>query len=552
MGLIKRTAHRAMYYSSAFQYRNFVQAARNPEAAQKRILKNYLRCNSDTAFGSQHGFQNISDVSQYSSRVPLGDYDSFSDHVKEIASGKQNVLTRAGVKLLEPTSGGTAASKLIPYTTALQREFSAAIGAWIFDLYRARPELCTGSAYWSVSPVGVANSFTESGLQVGFETDSQYLGNTRKRLIDTVMAVPDRVRMLENMETFRYATLFYLLHREDLSLISVWSPTFLDILVARLTEWSEQLIEDVRVGKISKFTSPSLPEVRPHPKRAEKIKAAFTDAGSVMDLHQLLWPNLSVISCWSDASSAIYARKLRPLFPQAVIQPKGLIATEGIISFPLWGQNGCALALTSHYLEFIPADTPSQDKTILAHQLEIGGKYIVVVTTGGGLYRYRLGDVIEVTGYFHNCPLVKFIGREDFVSDFFGERLNERHVSEVVGKTLAKAKIKAEFAMMAFESNAGRYRLFLELPWAFPVELGEIEKILDHGLRENFHYDYCRRAQQLKPAEIIVVKNAWGKYAQRIREMGVAEGDIKSVSLSQLPDWKDTFEIAVITDDACA
>jgi len=42
-------------------------------------------------------------------------------------------LTEEPVLLLEPTSGSTSAKKLIPYTRGLQREFSSAIGKWLWD-----------------------------------------------------------------------------------------------------------------------------------------------------------------------------------------------------------------------------------------------------------------------------------------------------------------------------------------------------------------------------------------------------------------------------------
>ncbi len=54
----------------------------------------------------------------------------------------------------------------------------------------------------------------------------------------------------------------------------------------------------------------------------------------------------------------------------------------------------------------------------LTHELERGGLYTVVVTTRGGLYRYQLGDLIEVTGHIRGCPLIRFIGRQGYVSDW--------------------------------------------------------------------------------------------------------------------------------------
>ena len=64
-----------------------------------------------------------------------------------------------------------------------------------------------------------------------------------------------------------------------------------------------------------------------------------------------------------------------------------------------------------------------------------------MVTTGGGLYRYHLGDRIQVTGHIHGCPLVRFVGRHSSVSDWFGEKLNDAHVSRVLNCALAELGI---------------------------------------------------------------------------------------------------------------
>jgi hypothetical protein len=128
-----------------------------------------------------------------------------------------------------------------------------------------------------------------------------------------------------------------------------------------------------------------------------------------------------------------------------------LISTECFVSLPLTGRAGAVLALRSHFLEFVPHG--SEDETLLAHELDEGGRYSVVVTTGDGLYRYRMGDIVEVTGRFERCPLIRFFGKEDLVSGRFGEKLDERHVREALRVALARHAPDARFAMLAFEQE---------------------------------------------------------------------------------------------------
>lgn len=121
-----------------------------------------------------------------------------------------------------------------------------------------------------------------------------------------------------------------------------------------------------------------------------------------------------MISCWGDGNAAYYIKGLRALFPNVEIQKKGLITTEGFVSFPLIGETGSILSINSHFFEFIEQDGienkpgSSNSGVKLAHELEKGKHYSVIITTGGGLYRYNLNDIIEVLGFKQECPLIRF------------------------------------------------------------------------------------------------------------------------------------------------
>ncbi len=88
----------------------------------------------------------------------------------------RRVLTGERVLLLEPTSGTTGGEKLIPYTESLRRQFQHAVAVWIADLFRNRPAVRRGRAYWSISPALAPLYHTAGGVPVGFEDDAGYLG----------------------------------------------------------------------------------------------------------------------------------------------------------------------------------------------------------------------------------------------------------------------------------------------------------------------------------------------------------------------------------------
>ena len=61
--------------------------------------------------------------------------------------------------------------------------------------------------------------------------------------------------------------------------------------------------------------------------------------------------------------------------------------------------------------EFVPeSEMESTSKTYLTvDQLEEGGRYYIHFTTAAGLYRYNINDLVEVTGFYHQTPIIQFV-----------------------------------------------------------------------------------------------------------------------------------------------
>ena len=125
--------------------------------------------------------------------------------------------------------------------------------------------------------------------------------------------------------------------------------------------------------------------------------------------------------------------------------------------------------------------------------MENGARYGVVLTTGGGFYRYRLGDTVEAVGRIHHSPLLRFVGRETAVSDRVGEKLHTSHVARALSDS-----VLGGFAMLAPDDNAQpvRYVLFSDAP---TTVLPDVARRLDDALHANVHYALARRLGQLGP-----------------------------------------------------
>ncbi|MEX0777874.1 MAG: GH3 auxin-responsive promoter family protein [Phycisphaeraceae bacterium] len=446
-------------------------------------------------FSREHGITGTSSVEALRRRVPVRRYDGMTEYIDRIRAGEQGVLTVEPVLRLTPSSGSTAACKLIPYTASLLREFGRAIGPWIVDLFGRHPELMDGPAYWSVSPACPPPA-VQSAVPVGFDDDGEYLGGLLRWLVDTTLAVPASVRHIREHDAWLDATLDSLVRARELRLISVWHPSFLTLLLDALRE-----------------------------------RRGVCDWRAV-------WPKLSVVSCWTDGHAAGAARLLGERLPGVTIEPKGLMATEAFVTFPFGGQR--PVAICSHYYEFI--DDSGQPH--LVDELEQEHEYTVVITTGGGLWRYALGDRVRVDGMVDRTPSLRFVGRADHVSDRRGEKLSEGFVTQVTGQLCAAAGIQPVFMLLAPQTDHGGSPYYVLFVQVHEGSADGLASQLDAALCANPHYAYCRRLGQLGPAQVCPLPraiDAHGIYLRAMQQRGQRLGDIKPSILSDQADWKARF-----------
>lgn len=528
------------------EWRAYQRAVRDPRAAQDRVLMRTIRTNADTDFGRRHGFASITSPADFRRRVPLSRYESYTEAIERIGRGEPRVLTSEPVRLLEPTSGSTSGRKLIPYTDSLRREFQRMLAVWIYDLFRNRPAVRRGRAYWSISPATGERERTSGGIPIGFDDDTAYLGGLERLLMRRLLAVPSEVARIGDVNQFRYETLFALLNAGDLSLISVWSPTFLTTLLERLQQWTGRLCDDFAIR----------PGVRTA--RSQEVRRILESSASPGEKHRQLWPNLALVSCWADAAAANFLPELQRMLPWVEIQPKGLLSTEGCVSLPLVGRNGAALALRSHFFEFVELhDAAESDNTRLADKLQAGGEYALAITTGGGLYRYQTGDIVKVVGFENRCPLLKFLGRTESTGDLVGEKLAEPFVRNALDAVIDEFGIAPRFAIVVpIESGQPRYRLYVQPGRVAGIESKFCEELatrVQQRLEENPHYRYAVRCGQLGPIDARILRSdgesGWTMFERRNLAEGRKAGDIKPVALDTRSGWDTVFDPQVAIGD---
>jgi len=522
--------------------RQFDAGLHNPEAVQSDLLLRLLRRNQSCAYGRRHGFATIRCVREYQERVPIVAYDDIAGWVERMKAGESGVLTGEPLLMFEQSSGSASAAKYVPYTRSLRAQFHAALGPWIADLHDAFPGLASGCAYWLVTPLSRERERTQGGTPVGFESDAEYFGPLHRWLLQKTMAVPAELACVPGLDDCVYLTLRFLLQARSLTFISVWNPSFLQILLKQLELHGEKLVRDLLDGTVS------LGE--PVPRGiANSLKRDASQAGNLRTMlgrgriePDVLWPRLKLISCWTSAASAAMKSEIQRAFPGVAIQGKGLLATEGVVSIPIERYKGCVAAVTSHFLEFVDAESGA---CRLVSELERGAEYSVVLTTGGGFWRYQLGDRVRVRGFAEQTPVLEFIGKEDCVSDLRGEKLNAIFVAKALEEF--ECCRSAMFAMLApSEGDIPRYILFLETGHCE----SELAVRLEEKLRANPHYAYCRGLGQLaEPRVFLIQHGAREAYLKRCQALGQRAGSVKMTALHKQSGWEEAFGGSFVNAD---
>lgn len=514
-------------------YIRFRLSVHDVRRVQTGKLLKLLHANRETEYGREHHFDAIFCRDGFKS-LPLTDYRDYAASVERILNGSKKVLTRDDVRVLQPTSGTSSVPKLIPHTVSSAKEFQSALDAWIVDLFLQRPRLALGSQYWAISPATELVSAQGRKVPVGFLDDAEYFGKRRRWVMDRMMAVPACVRHISEIKANQYVTLLFLLRAKELKLISVWHPSFLTILLNIMrAEWP-RLLNDLQHGGID--ATVNLPkelrndlanQLRSVPVRAVEL-SGLNPADS--RLCHAIWPDLQVISCWRDGNVQVELAELTETFPGVLIQGKGLIATQGVVSIPMGPSQKQVCAITSHVIEF-----QDDNGTVCpAWDVRSGAIYRVILTTGGGLYRYQLKDRVMVTGFYHEAPCIRFLGRSGIVSDSVGEKLHAEHVEEIIGNITRRYLHNPRFAMLvpSTDGNVRRYNLLVEPGNGADPYLQAVAALLESELCSNYHYAHARKLGQLQQAVVTLLRpDAHARYRAVMIGNGALAGTVKFPAL---------------------
>ena len=468
--MIKFFCHQIIIWICKKNHTSFVKAINNPANAQGDILYSLT--------GSR-------DYEKFINNFPVTDYSDWRKSIEE------RRVTEKKITQFIPTSGSTHKIKWIPYTKNFKLELWKATAPWLYDTYKRYPEIKNGTHFWSLSwlPENMRHEYQVNDLDffVGLE----------KVFLEQIMTLPASASIATTLEDSMREALCSLINKK-VTLISIWSPTFLLELLNFLIKE-----KDYFINKVDARTKDIL-------LRHQVLSSAFTKE---------LFPELVLLSAWATSTSIYYANILKDLFPHASFEAKGLWSTEGAVTIPYYGQ--FPIAVNSHFYEFIIYDSK---KIVPSWKLEIGMKVSPLLTTGSGLIRYQLNDLLLVDGFVKSTPSLKFLGRINEV-DLVGEKISSESAQEILSIISSEFTSKA-ISLLAFVEPYAHYMLLIEGKCNDEM-LKKIGFRVEELLGQNLHYKLARELQQLGVCQVLCSENAMAEYIRYCEKQVVIRGAIK-------------------------
>ena len=494
--------------------RRFMEGAADASEVQEKLLMNCVRNATGTVYGREHGFSHIRSSDEFRRSVPINSYEDLRPYIDREAGGEKNVLLNPSDRLVmfARTSGTTGRPKLLPITASFRREQQVSFRIWSASCLEHHPHILNG--YILAVTDSVHESQTAAGVPVG--SISGLIAQRQDLLTLRIYTVPQAVSRIRHANA-RYYTLMRIALTSDVSFLVTANPSTL-LLLARLTdERKESLIRDIHDGELAvrhEVPNHLIRQIRRgltrNAKRARELENFINKRGQLLPIDY--WPNLALIACWKGGPLKLFLNCLPAFYGHVPIRDLGLLASEGRMSIPFSDHGSEAiLNIKGAFYEFVPESERQETigrKTLLAHEVERGRNYYLILTSCNGLFRYDIQDVVRIEGFEGTTPIISFVNKGQHIASITGEKVSEYQIVTAVQEAVRKGAFTRFIVCPAWDILPYYTVITEELDaqrvnnWAVTLEA------IDHRLRElNVEYASKRNSGRIDSMRLTLVPN---------------------------------------------
>ena len=434
-------------------YENLLKMTKNPMEYNEKFLMQLLDDNKNTVYGKKYGFEKIKSVSDYQSIVPITEYDDYVEYIIPMSEdGAENLITAYEVDHYSKSSGTLGNPKKIPLSINAQKIMSEY--TLLYTIAMIASEI---GIDWidsrALNLVELSIETLKSGATYG-ALSAKFMLNF-KNILPLIYTSPFEAFFPETDTNTRYIHSRFALMDKNINMgQTAFYNFFLEIIRYIESNW-ELLVRDIENGTIDESIKMSnevrkkvLEKIDPLPDRANELREIFKD-GFDKQIIPIIWPNMSFLVGIGTGGFSNYTKKIREMYGGNNFKfcLMGLSASEGNFSVPYELENPNSLLIpNSVFYEFRPVHDDSMDNILTLDQLKEGEDYELIITNLSGFYRYKMQDVIRVTGKYNNMPTIQFLYRLNQTVNLAGEKTTEM----VLSNTLQRAEKKFNFDLVEF------------------------------------------------------------------------------------------------------
>ncbi len=525
------------------------KASKDCKKTEEATLRGILEYAKNSEWGKAHNFAKILEATtpedlfkRWQENVPPQSYEDLRPFVERHKNGEENILFPGKPMMYATTSGTTSAPKWIPITDAYYNNiFSKMSKLWLYTFIMQRPKTFWGKC---VSIVGKdVESHAPDGTVCGSVS-----GVTQRdcpEFIKGLYSAPSAVFYIDDYKARNYALMRTGIE-QNVSLFITANPSTAIELQRTVDENLDEMIKDIENGTLSdKFTigeeqrSALCAKYKPNPKRAAELRSLKEKYGRILPKHY--WPDLQILNTWHCGNTHVYTEKIGDWYPEQTCCPEfGYFASECRAGLVMNGKNDTVLFPHMHYFEFVDFDDMENPnpKFLQTSELQKGKKYLIYITTYGGLYRYNMNDLVEVTGFYGTIPTIQFLQKVNGIVSMTGEKISERQFTEAVSEAEKETGLKTRFYVSFADINESRYHYYYDFmdENTTQEQAENFTKVVDATLKKlNVEYTAKRDSFRVKDGVTHILKaNAFEDFKAASIAKGMArDGQFKMNLLMQ-------------------
>ena len=452
----------------------------NAQALQENVLKKLLHEASNTAFGNDHHFKNISSHSEWTHAVPVRDYEELVPYMERAKAGELSVLWPGMPKYFCKTSGTTSGTKFIPLTQAsLPNHIGSARNALL-----------------------------------------NYIGETgQSKFVDGKMIFLQGSPELSRLDSgIPYGRLS--------GIVANHVPAYLQ--KNRMPSYATNCIEDweTKINRIVEETcKQDMRLISGIPSWVQMYFELLLEKTGKQTIKEI-FPNFELF-VFGGVNFAPYKSRFAELIGEEIPTIELYPASEGFLAYQDSQEaEGLRLNINSGiYFEFIKAEEyfTENPKRYALHEVELGVNYALILSNNAGLWAYSIGDTVKFVSL--NPYRILVTGRIKHFTSAFGEHV----IGEEVDRAMTHALTQLNFSVNEFHvapqvqptEGLPYHEWIIEFNGEIP-ELSALQELLDNKMQEqNVYYKDLIVGSVLQKLKITPVKNgAFNAYMKSEGKLG--------------------------------